>query len=193
MGQDLKPQLQPNLILAGMMGTGKSALGRQLAHRWQRPFFDTDDLIEKAEGMSVADIFAKHGEDYFRQCERKVMEEKIPATGVIVACGGGLVVTPGMAELVRRKGIVITLFASVDTIVRRTANKTHRPLLAGDELEAKIRELMQKREQAYLNAGIAVYTDGRSLQQLCLIVERVYEREVTSFKRAHPELWAKAD
>lgn len=193
MVKDVKPQLQPNLILAGMMGTGKSALGRQLAHRWQRPFLDTDDLIEKAEGMSVAEIFAKHGETYFRQCERKMIEEKIPATGVIVACGGGLVVPPGMTELVRRKGIVITLFASVETIVRRTANKTHRPLLTGDDTETKIRDLIKQREQAYLNAGIAVYTDGRSLQQLCLIVERVYDREVPLFMKAHPELWAKVD
>ncbi|NBV37952.1 MAG: shikimate kinase [Verrucomicrobia bacterium] len=193
MVQDLKPQLQPNLILAGMMGTGKSALGRQLAHRWQRPFLDTDDLIEKAEGMSVAEIFAKHGEDYFRQCEKKIMEEKIPSKGAIVACGGGLVVPPGMAELVRRKGIVVTLFASVETIVRRTSNKTHRPLLVGEDNEKKIRDLMQQREKAYLNAGIAVYTDGRSLQQLCLIVERVYEREIPTFVQAHPELWAKAD
>lgn len=167
----------PNLILAGMMGTGKSALGRQLAHRWQRPFIDTDDLVEKLGGASIADIFAQQGEEHFRALERKVIEELIPASGAIIACGGGLVVPEGMAELVRSKGVVITLFASVDTIIRRTANTSRRPLLKGDDPEVKIRELMKKREQAYMQAGIAVYTDGRSLQQLCVIVERVYERE----------------
>ena len=184
---------EPNLILAGFMGTGKSALGRQLAYRWQRPFLDTDDLIEKLAGMSVADIFAQHGEEHFRALERKVIEELIPPSGAIIACGGGLVVPTGMAELVRSKGVVITLFASVDTIIRRTANKSHRPLLKGDDPEVKIRDLMKKREQAYMKAGIAVYTDGRSLQQLCVIVGRVYQREVALLKKASTKSKAKGD
>lgn len=184
---------QPNLILAGFMGTGKSALGRQLAHRWQRPFLDTDDLVEKLAGASVADIFAEQGEEHFRALERKVIEELIPPSGAIIACGGGLVVPAGMAELVRSKGVVITLFASVDTIIRRTANKSRRPLLKGDDPEVKIRELMKKREQAYMKAGIAVYTDGRSLQQLCVIVGRVYQREVAQLKKSATKTKAKAD
>ena len=184
---------QPNLILAGFMGTGKSALGRQLAHRWQRQFLDTDDLVEKLAGASVADIFAQQGEEHFRALERKVIEELIPPSGAIIACGGGLVVPPGMAELVRSKGVVITLFASVDTIIRRTANKTRRPLLKGDDPEVKIRDLMKKREQAYMKAGIAVYTDGRSLQQLCVNVERVYQREVGLLKKASSRSKAKGE
>ena len=168
----------PNLLLAGFMGTGKSALGRQLAKRWRRPFLDTDELVEKLAGTTIADIFAEQGEEHFRALERKVVESLLPEQGAVIACGGGLVVPPGMGELVRRKGVVITLFASVDTILRRTSGNNRRPLLKGDDPEARIRDLMKKREQAYLQAGIAVYTDGRSLQQLCVIVERVYEREV---------------
>lgn len=168
----------PNLLLAGFMGTGKSALGRQLAKRWRRPFVDTDELVEKLAGATIADIFAEQGEEHFRALERKVVESLLPAHGAVIACGGGLVVPPGMAELVRSKGVVITLFASVDTILRRTSGNHRRPLLKGDDPEARIRDLMKKREQAYLQAGIAVFTDGRSLQQLCVIVERVYEREV---------------
>lgn len=186
-------ELQPNLILAGFMGTGKSALGRQLAHRWQRPFLDTDDMVEKLAGASVADIFAQQGEEHFRALERKVVEELIPDSGAIIACGGGLVVPTGMAELVRSKGVVVTLFASVDTIIRRTANKSHRPLLRGDDPEVKIRDLMKKREQAYMKAGIAVYTDGRSLQQLCVIVGRVYQREVALLKKAGSKSKAKGE
>ena len=175
---------QPNLILAGFMGTGKSALGRQLAKRWRRSFVDTDDLVEKLAGASIADIFAQQGEEHFRALERKVVEELLPETDAIIACGGGLVVQPGMIELVRAKGIVVTLFASVDTILRRTAGNSRRPLLKGEDPEAKIRELMKKREQAYMKAGIAVYTDGRSLQQLCVIIERVYEREARAVLKA---------
>ena len=175
---------QPNLILAGFMGTGKSALGRQLAKRWRRTFVDTDDLVEKLAGATIADIFAQQGEEHFRALERKVVEELLPESDAIIACGGGLVVQPGMIELVRAKGIVVTLFASVDTILRRTAGKSRRPLLKGEDPEAKIRELMKKREQAYMKAGVAVYTDGRSLQQLCVIVERVYEREARAVLKA---------
>ena len=179
-------QNSPNLILAGFMGTGKSALGRQLAKRWRRNFYDTDEMVEKLAGTSVADIFAQHGEAHFRALERLVVEKHLPEYGAVIACGGGLVVPPGMGELVRSKGIVVTLFASVDTILRRTAGNNRRPLLKGDDPEAKVRELMKKREQAYMQAGIAVYTDGRSLQQLCVIVERVYEREARALLKARP-------
>ncbi len=178
-------QPQPNLILAGFMGTGKSALGRQLANRWRRRFVDTDDLVEKLAGLSVADIFAQHGEEHFRALERKVVEELVPESAAIIACGGGLVVQPGMTDLVRTKGIVVTLFASVEAILRRTAGNSRRPLLKGDDPEAKIRDLMKKREQAYMKAGTAVYTDGRSLLQLCVIVERVYERESRIWLKDH--------
>ena len=177
----------PNLILAGFMGTGKSALGRQLAKRWRRRFFDTDELVEKLAGATIADIFAQHGEEHFRGLERQVVETMLPDCGAVIACGGGLVVPPGMGELVRSKGIVVTLFASVDTILRRTAGNSRRPLLKGEDPEARIRELMKKREHAYMQAGIAVYTDGRSLQQLCVIVERVYEREARALLKSRPK------
>ena len=177
----------PNLILAGFMGTGKSALGRQLAKRWRRRFYDTDELVEKLAGVSIADIFAEHGEEHFRALERQVVESLLPVNGAVIACGGGLVVPPGMGELVRSKGIVVTLFASVDTILRRTAGNSRRPLLKGDDPEAKLRDLMKKREQADMKAGIAVYTDGRSLQQLCVIVERVYEREARALLKSRPK------
>jgi shikimate kinase len=111
----------------------------------------------------------------------------LPDCGGVIACGGGLVVPPGMGELVRSKGIVVTLFASVDTILRRTAGNSRRPLLKGEDPEARVRELMKKREQAYMQAGIAVYTDGRSLQQLCVIVERVYEREARALLKSRPK------
>ena len=116
-----------------------------------------------------------------------MVEGLLPEFGAVIACGGGLVVQSGMGELVRSKGIVVTLFASVDTILRRTSGNSRRPLLKGDDPEAKIRELMKKREQAYMKAGIAVYTDGRSLQQLCVIVERVYEREARALIKSPPK------
>lgn len=173
----------PNLLLAGFMGTGKSALGRQLAKRWRRPFIDTDEVVERLAGMTIPEIFEKQGEGRFRELEREVVSAHLPEAGAVIACGGGLVIPEGMAELVRSKGVVICLFASVETILRRTAGNSRRPLLKAEDLETRVRQLMRDREQAYLRAGVAVYTDGRSLQQLCDIVGRVYDREAPSFSR----------
>ncbi len=169
------------------MGTGKSALGRQLARRWRRPFVDTDEAVERLAGMSIPELFEKHGEARFRELEREVVTSHLPDAGAVIACGGGLVIPEGMAELARSKGVVVCLFASVETILRRTAGNSRRPLLNGVDLETRVRELMRSREQAYLRAGVAVYTDGRSLQQLCDIVGRVYDREARALIRRDRE------
>lgn len=167
----------PNLFLTGFMGTGKSTLGRILAYRWNRPFVDTDELIEKRAGKPIAAIFADEGEPAFRKMERDVVERHLPEAGAVISCGGGLPVADGMAELLRSKGVVVTLFASPQAILRRTRGRTHRPLLQGEDPEAIIRKLMAEREPAYLRCGTAVYGDGRTVQQMVDTVERIYARE----------------
>ncbi len=167
----------PNLILTGFMGTGKSTLGRVLAYRWNRPFVDTDELIEKSTRKTIAEIFAENGEAEFRRLEREVVESKLPASGAIISCGGGLPIPDGMADLLKTKGVVVTLFASAESILRRTRNRTHRPLLQGEDPEAIIRKLMAEREPAYLRCGTSVFSDGRTVQQMVEAVERIYARE----------------
>ncbi len=103
---------QPNLLLVGFMGTGKSTLGRLLARRWRRPLVDTDEVVERLAGKSIPEIFAQEGEAAFRAKEREVVESHLPASGAVISCGGGLVVPEGMAALVASKGVVVTLFAS---------------------------------------------------------------------------------
>ena len=169
---------QPNLLLVGFMGTGKSTLGRLLARRWRRPLIDTDELVERLAGKSIPRIFEEDGEAAFRAKEREVVESHLPASGAVISCGGGLVIPEGMAALVASKGVVVTLFASPEAVLRRTQGKQSRPLLAGEDPEARIRALMAEREKAYLACGTAVYTDGRTLPQLAEAVERIYRREV---------------
>ena len=169
---------QPNLLLVGFMGTGKSTLGRLLARRWRRPLIDTDELVERLAGKSIPRIFEEDGEAAFRAKEREVVESHLPASGAVISCGGGLVIPEGMAALVASKGVVVTLFASPEAVLRRTQGKPGRPLLAGEDPEARIRALMAEREKAYLACGTAVYTDGRTLPQLAEAVERIYRREV---------------
>ncbi len=168
---------QPNLLLVGFMGTGKSTLGRLLARRWRRPLVDTDEVVERLAGKSIPEIFAQEGEAAFRAKEREVVESHLPASGAVISCGGGLVVPEGMAALVASKGVVVTLFASPEAVLRRTQGKSNRPLLEGEDPEARIRALMAEREKAYLACGTAVYTDGRTLPQLADAVERIYRRE----------------
>jgi shikimate kinase len=168
---------QPNLLLVGFMGTGKSTLGRLLARRWRRPLVDTDEMVERLAGKTIPQIFEQDGEAAFRAKEREVVESHLPASGAVISCGGGLVIPEGMAALVASKGVVVTLFASPEAVLRRTQGKNGRPLLAGEDPESRIRALMAEREKAYLACGTAVYTDGRTLQQLAEAVERIYRRE----------------
>lgn len=170
-------RLPPNLILVGFMGTGKSTLGRHLAQLWRRRFLDTDHEIERLAKMRIPDIFAQKGEAEFRRLEREWVEHHMPAGGAVVATGGGMVVPEGMARLVRSKGVVICLFASPETVYRRTASSTHRPLLQTEDPLGRIRELLAQREPLYLKAGTAVLTDGRNLPDIAAAVERIYRRE----------------
>ena len=161
------PSTQPNLILTGFMGTGKSSVGRLLARRLKRPFVDTDKEIEKRAQRKIKDIFAEEGE--------ACVEEWLPEAGAVVATGGGILTSPGMSEALRSRGVVVTLFASPETIFARTRGGS-RPLLETEDPLAKIRALLAARERDYLNAGIGVLTDGRTMPELAAGILRIYRR-----------------
>ena len=174
---DAKNEGKPNLYLVGFMGTGKSAVGRSVAQRLGYEFIDSDQAIERIEGRSIPEIFETNGEATFREMERNFVENGHAASGKVVSCGGGLVVQPGMLELVRSKGPVVCLLASPETIFERTSKSDNRPLLkAGDPL-TRIRELLVKREPIYRKAGTEVLTDGRSINDVATHVIRIYKRE----------------
>lgn len=165
-----------NLYLAGFMGTGKSALGRHLAERWRRPFYDSDACIEQKAGMSIPDLFAKQGEAAFRAMEKDFIEDGHPAEGCVVSLGGGLVVQPGMIDRLKAKGVLVCLFASPETILQRTRGNSNRPLLNVPDPEKHIRDLMAQREPYYLQAGTGIVTDGRTMLELLTQIERIYRR-----------------
>jgi shikimate kinase len=174
-----------NLYLVGFMGTGKTTVGRAVAMRLGFETLDSDHEIEREKGRTVAQIFAREGEVEFRTLERKFIESGHPNRGVVVACGGGLVVQPGMLELLRSKGVVICLHASPDTILQRTAQARVRPLLEAEDPEARIRQLFAEREQAYRRAGTVILTDFRPLHDVVMHVLRAYRREAREWERAH--------
>lgn len=178
---DLKNEGKPNLYLVGFMGTGKSAVGRSVAQRLGFEFIDSDNEIERIEGRSIPEIFESDGEAVFRKMERAFMEKGHATCGKVVSCGGGLVVQPGMLELVQSKGPVVCLLASPETIFERTSKNDNRPLLKSEDPLARIRELLEKREPIYRKAGTEVLTDGRTINDVASHVVHIYKRERRSF------------
>ena len=173
-----------NLYLVGFMGTGKTTVGRVVGQRLGFQVLDSDHEIERQHGKSIPEIFAQDGEPAFRAMERAFIEHGHPAERTLVACGGGLVVQPGMLELLQRKGVVVCLHASLDTILQRTARQRNRPLLDVEDPAERIRTLYAVREPIYRRSGTLILTDSRPLSDIAAHVIRAWRRDATDFVRA---------
>ncbi len=166
------------------MGTGKSSIGRVVARALRYRFIDADRWIEKSVGMKIPKIFAEKGEAWFREQERLFAEEGHPDHGCVVACGGGMITVPETRKVLERKGLLVALFASPETVLARTSRNKNRPLLRTADPEARIRELMEERRVVYQTVPQAVSTDGRSFSEVRDAVLRIY--------RSHQsQKWAK--
>lgn len=158
----------PPVVLLGFMGTGKTRVGAVLARRLGWRFVDTDELIAGKAGLPIPEIFARCGEPHFRALEREVVRELAGQTGVVVAGGGGVVLDGTNLELLKRHGArVFVLTASVETILRRTAD-SDRPLLQGDARarREKAEQLLAAREPLYRAAGLAIATNHKSPEEV---------------------------
>jgi shikimate kinase len=172
-----------NLYLVGFMGTGKTTVARAVGHRLGFEVIDSDHEIERLQGKSIPDIFAQDGENAFRAMEREFIEHGHPSQRAVVACGGGLVVQPNMLGLLKTKGIIICLHASLETILARTARHRNRPLLAVENPEERIRTLYTEREPIYKLAGTVILTDSRPLHDIVAHVIRAWRRDAADFAR----------
>jgi shikimate kinase len=155
------------LALIGMMGAGKSAVGRALAHRLGRPFVDADDALVERTGRSIGEVFEAEGEPGFRAIESTVLAELLTAEPPgVIATGGGVVIGPGNRALLRRHATVIWLRASVDELVDRVGRGRGRPLLA-DDPAGTLARLLDERSTWYREAAdIVVDTDRSSPEDL---------------------------
>jgi shikimate kinase len=163
--------------LVGMMGAGKSAVGRALARRRGEPFADSDAEVEAAAGRSVAEIFAHEGEAVFRRLEREAIERLAGRPGV-VALGGGAIGQPGMAERLHATGRVVYLRARAETLARRVGEAHDRPLLAGLDADgrlARLRALLSERGPHYAGADLVVDTDGLDVDAASAAVDAALE------------------
>ena len=161
------------LLAIGFMGTGKSSVGRRIAARLGMKFLDSDAEIEKSAGMEIKDIFAKFGEEKFREMERKFIESGHPDSGCVVSCGGGLCCRDGMPELVRGRGVCVVLFSTPEEICERVSKSDKRPLVNVENPILRIRELLALRTPYYMRSGIAIAAD-KNIKSTVEHVERIY-------------------
>lgn len=145
-----------SLVMVGLMGCGKSAVGRRLAAKLSLPFADADEEIEKAAAKSINEIFADHGEAHFREGERKVIARLLAAGPQVLATGGGAFINAETRAKIRECGISIWLKADLPILMKRVAKRDTRPLLKTADPEAVMRQLMDARYPVYAKADITV-------------------------------------
>lgn len=151
-----------NIVITGFMGTGKTEVGRILARRLGYAFLDADSIIEQEQNMSITEIFQRFGEAHFRDIESDVIRRLSEKDRVIISTGGGAVLREENMENLRKKGVIICLKASPETILKRTSNDSSRPLLQVEDPLKRIRELLEFRMPYYEKADIIVDTEGKN-------------------------------
>ncbi|HUI16617.1 MAG TPA: shikimate kinase [Alphaproteobacteria bacterium] len=167
-GSSRKPA--KTLVLVGLMGAGKSCIGKRLAQHFGLAFVDADLEIERAAGCKISEIFERHGEAHFRDGERRVIARLLDQPLQVLATGGGAFMDPRTREKIRACGISIWLRADLELLLRRTARRTNRPLLNNGDRRATLARLMEARYPVYAAADIVVDSNDAPPE---LTVERV--------------------
>ena len=145
-----------SIVLIGLMGAGKTAVGRRLANRLDLPFIDADTEIEVAAGASISEIFAEHGEAYFRQGERKVIARLLENGPQVLATGGGAYMNPDTRANIKAHGLSVWLKADIKVLMKRVGRRDNRPLLVAGDPEKVMKKLMVERDPIYAEADVTV-------------------------------------
>ncbi|MGN0866008.1 MAG: shikimate kinase [Akkermansia sp.] len=172
------------IILIGLMGCGKSTVGKALSMRTGMPLLDTDAVIEEQVGKSIPDIFAERGEAHFRMLETALLryiEGRHPAPPPIISTGGGIIIRKENRELLHRLGFVVWLNVGVGTLLARTAHGSNRPLLQNTDRAAVLAELLHRRypfyaETAHLQMDSSRMDANTAAYNICLVAERFFKQ-----------------
>lgn len=166
-----------NIVLTGFMGTGKTEVGKLVAQKLGYKLIDVDSEIEKEKKMKITEIFKEYGEPEFRKIESDVIRRLSDRDNAIISAGGGAVLRQENMNNFRKKGVIVCLTASPETILKRTSNDSTRPLLQVDDPMKKIKELLEFRKPYYEKADIMIDTEGKTpLQVAEEIIEKVKNR-----------------
>jgi len=144
------------IVLVGLMGAGKTSIGRRLAARLGLPFLDADAEIELAAGCGIPELFSRYGEAYFRDGEKKVIRRLLAGGPAVLAYGGGAFMDPETRAATRERAVSVWLRCALPTLVRRVANRENRPLLANQDHRATMTRMMEQRYPVYAEADLTV-------------------------------------
>ncbi|MDH4224592.1 MAG: shikimate kinase [Deltaproteobacteria bacterium] len=172
-----------NIVLVGFMASGKTSLGRKVAHRLGYRFLDTDHFIEKETGLEISRIFAQQGEAAFRGLETALARNLKGLNNHVISTGGGILTTPGNLEHLQQAGLVLFLNTDPEEIIARLEKDTRRPLAQGGDLRQKVTDMLAARMAQYMAADVVIDTRGKSGQQVAGEVIRV----AAKYQSAHPE------
>ena len=157
-----------NLFLIGFMGCGKSSVAAYLSKKYSMDIVEMDQVLVEQAGMSIAEIFALHGETHFRDMETALVKELENKGNQVISCGGGVVLRPQNVEVMKKSGRIVCLTAKPETILARVKGDDSRPLLQGNKNLASIQEMMEKRRDKYESAAdVIVETDGKTIAEIC--------------------------
>jgi shikimate kinase len=168
-------QVARSLVMVGLMGCGKSAIGRRLAAALGLDFVDADAAIEQAAGCTIAEIFERFGEAEFREGEARVITRLLEGPPCVLATGGGAYMNDQTRGLINQSGIAVWLRADLDLLVRRTAGRTHRPLLNVGDPRQTLARLMDQRYPIYAQAAVVVDVTDESPEVTCRRVREALE------------------
>ena len=176
----LKTPITKSIVLIGMMGAGKSSIGRRLATRLLLPFIDADTEIEVAAGCSIEEIFERHGEDEFRAGERRVVARLLAGPPHVLATGGGAFMNEQTRGIIKNRGISIWLQADLDVLLQRVSRRNDRPMLQTDNQRTRLVELMEQRDPWYAHADLVVESTDGPLEQTAGRVFEVLEQYLSA-------------
>ena len=169
-----------SVVLVGMMGTGKSTVGRRLARRLALPFADADLEIERAAGCSISDIFEFHGEASFREGERRVIKRILEGPPLVISTGGGAFIDPETHKCIRARALSVWLRADLDTVVKRVKQNAKRPLLEDGHARTILEKLMIERDPTYAKADVVVDSGDPAVEKIVdAIVAAIHSRQVS--------------
>ena len=177
---DLTKRLDRPVVLVGLMGVGKSTVGRRLAKRLGLPFVDSDSAIEDAAGCSAAEVFERYGEQDFRDGERRLVARLVEGEVRVIATGGGAFVDPRTRQLLNERAITIWLDAPVDILAQRTSRRDTRPLLRNGDPKSTLQRLAEERRPLYEQAHIHVKSGDGAHKEVVEAILHALEEHLSS-------------